>query len=76
MSDATQLTPRAMGVGLSQEDTHMKPQYDSQGREVCDIEFAGGGKETYVAYLDDGSPVLEDVMFDGQCLCRDCREGL
>ena len=71
-----------MGVGLSQEDTHMKPQYDSQGREVCDIEFAGGGKETYVAkatYLDDGSPVLEDeldVMFDGQCLCRDCREGL
>ena len=37
MSDATQLTPRAMGVGLSQEDTHMKPQYDSQGRHIVDI---------------------------------------
>jgi hypothetical protein len=53
---------------------------DSTGREVCDLEFDGKGKETYIAkatYLDDGSDVPEhelDFISDGVCFCLICRE--
>jgi hypothetical protein len=53
--------------------------FDSKGREVCDVEFDGGGKETYISsavYLDDGSEVPEEElegMAEGQCLCGQCR---
>lgn len=53
---------------------------DSNGREVCDFEFDGRGKETYIAkasYLDDGSDVPEyelEALGRGQCFCFNCRE--
>lgn len=54
--------------------------FDSKGREVCDLEYDGRGKETYIAkatYLDDGSDVPEnelELMAKGECLCFQCRE--
>lgn len=53
---------------------------DSTGREVCDLEFDGHGKESYIAkasYLDDGSDVPEDELDfigQGECFCLDCME--
>ncbi len=57
-----------------------KKWYDSTGREVCDLEFDGRGKETYImkaTYLDDGSDVPEDELYEmgkGECFCYGCRE--
>lgn len=54
--------------------------FDSDGREVCDLEFDGGGKETYIAkasYVDDGSDVPEEELEfvgQGECFCYSCRE--
>ncbi len=53
---------------------------DSTGRDVTDLEFDGGGKETYIAkasYVDDGSDVPEDELDfigRGECFCYQCRE--
>ena len=55
---------------------------DSAGREVCDLEFDGRGKESYLtkaSYSDDGSDVPEDELDYigiGQCFCSQCRENL
>lgn len=53
---------------------------DSKGREVCDVEFDGSGRETFIAratYLDDWTDVPDDEldwMAEGECLCLQCRE--
>jgi hypothetical protein len=55
--------------------------FDSQGRELCDLEFDGRGKaDTFLAratYLDDGSDVPEhelEFSTKAMCLCYECRE--
>lgn len=55
--------------------------YDSNGRELCDVEREPGGKvDSYLrraSYLDDGSEVPEeelDFAAEGVCLCYECWE--
>ena len=53
---------------------------DSQGREMCNVEFDGRGKETFVSkatYVDDGSDVPDyelDTLSNSDCFCFCCRE--
>lgn len=57
----------------------MRKFFDSQKREVCDLEIEGRGVDRFIAkatYLDDGSDVPEHELINmaADCLCRDCLE--